>query len=632
VRWVSLLVCVVAVALASPAAGQNVNQVIVFGDSNVDSGWYRHPAFPPFAAPTTPSQATFNANILAAAASGGGKPTTGPGLVNSEVLALYFGLTALPANQPGGTNYATSGARAALDNTTADDLFTGDTPTTTQFNNYLAGNGGKANSNALYLIKTGDNDIAWALPGGGGGLLGNAAGQALAKAYLATQADALVEGIVKLKAAGARYIIVPNYSEDFGGALARDYRGFLGDQIWSGLAAAGVNFIPADFNAVRKAIDLNPGAFGFKFTDIDPAHLACGAKHALLCTPADLVEPGADQTYLFADAGGHFTTAGQKVVGDYYYSLVVAPSQISFLPETAVKTRTRLVSNIQTQIETTRAQPPGASGLNAWVTGDVSYLQMDNYPGFPDDPSTPGTLVAGLGFRSGGLIVGAAVSQGHLKSDFSGGRGHFKQDEIAGSAYAAFLGGPWWGTLVGTYGSLDYDVSRLVPIGITVQSNSGKTDGTSASVAAQAGFNIKNGPLTHGPMVGITWQRVNVDGFVETGSFTSLAFGSQTRDSAIGSLGWRASLDLGMFRPFGQLVWNHELAPTDRNVTASLTTTDAPSYLMPAVVLGKDWGTATVGANVILGPGVTGLAAFSTDFSQSDVVAYGAQIGINVAF
>ena len=195
-------------------------------------------------------------------------------------------------------------------------------------------------------------------------------------------------------------------------------------------------------------------------------------------------------------------------------------------------------------------------------------------------------------------------SVGHLKSDFSGGRGNFKQDEIAGSLYAAFLGGPWWGTLIGTYGRLDYDVSRLVPIGITVQPNSGNTDGTNASVAAQAGFSFKNGLLTHGPVVGLTWQRVDVDGFTETGSFTSLAFAGQTRNSAISSLGWRASLDLGMLRPFGQLVWNHELASTGRNVTASLTTTDAPSYYMPAVVLGKDWGTATIGANVILGPGV----------------------------
>jgi outer membrane lipase/esterase len=132
--------------------------------------------------------------------------------------------------------------------------------------------------------------------------------------------------------------------------------------------------------------------------------------------------------------------------------------------------------------------------------------------------------------------------------------------------------------------------------------------------------------------VGLTWQRIEVDAFTETGSFTSLAFGEQTRNSAVGSLGWRAMLDFGPVRPFGQLVWNHELASISRDVTASLTTIVAPSYSLPAVESGKDWGTATVGANVVLGPGVTGLAAFSADFAQSDVVTYGAQIGINVAF
>ena len=272
----------------------------------------------------------------------------------------------------------------------------------------MVDNLGKANPNALYLIKSGDNDIAWALPGGGGGFVGK---DPLAVAYLETQANALVTGIVGLKAAGARYIIVPNYGESFGGALTQEYRALFADRVWSGLSAAGVNFIPADFNAVREAIrdDFNSGkkTFGFEFIDTNDLHTTCqrpnplvGGAYALLCSsnpaaPSKYANvPNPDQTRLFADAEGHLSTAGQKIVGDYYYGLVVAPSQISFLPESAVKTRTRLVSNIQTQIEATQQQPPGPSGLNAWVTGDVSYLQMDNYPGFPDDPNTPSALVA----------------------------------------------------------------------------------------------------------------------------------------------------------------------------------------------------------------------------------------------
>ena len=54
-------------------------------------------------------------------------------------------------------------------------------------------------------------------------------------------------------------------------------------------------------------------------------------------------------TFLYAD-DEHFTSAGQKIVADYIYSLVIAPSQISFLAEAPVKSRLGLVSTIQTQM------------------------------------------------------------------------------------------------------------------------------------------------------------------------------------------------------------------------------------------------------------------------------------------
>jgi hypothetical protein len=116
------------------------------------------------------------------------------------------------------------------------------------------------------------------------------------------------------------------------------------------LAAAGVNFIPADFNSVRLAISANPSAFGFEFVDTALGHTACikpatvDSAWALLCSsdpgaPSTFASPTADQTRLFAD-NEHLSTAGQKIQADYYYSLIVAPSQISFLAENAVKAAT----------------------------------------------------------------------------------------------------------------------------------------------------------------------------------------------------------------------------------------------------------------------------------------------------
>ena len=59
--------------------------------------------------------------------------------------------------------------------------------------------------------------------------------------------------------------------------------------------------------------------------------------------------------------------------------------------------------------------------------------------------------------------------------------------------------------------------------------------------------------LTHGPVPGIAWQHDSVDGFTENGSFTSLSFGHQTRNSLISELGYRVSADIGAWHPFAQL-------------------------------------------------------------------------------
>ena len=57
-----------------------------------------------------------------------------------------------------------------------------------------------------------------------------------------------------------------------------------------------------------------------------------------------------------------------------------------------------------------------------------------------------------------------------------------------------------------------------------------------------------------------------------------------------------------------------------------------PSFRMPAVDLGQDWGTATVGRTVKLGRSVTLLGTVSSEFAQRDTRSYGGQLGLNVAF
>ena len=86
------------------------------------------------------------------------------------------------------------------------------------------------------------------------------------------------------------------------------------------------------------------------------------------------------------------------------------------------------------------------------MSGDLSFLKMNNYPGFPDDPGTPVAVTAGFDYRwSPELIVGAAISGGTTRQTFSTG-GDYRQNEIAGSVYAAYRPAPYWVTAIAGLG------------------------------------------------------------------------------------------------------------------------------------------------------------------------------------
>ena len=133
-----------------------------------------------------------------------------------------------------------------------------------------------------------------------------------------------------------------------------------------------------------------------------------------------LVSADALQTHLFMD-GLHLTEAGEVIDADYLYSLIVAPSEISYLAEAPVKTRTTLVDTIYRQMEISdRSRRPGS--FNAWVSGDLSSLKMGNDPGFPTDPGTPAMLSAGVDYLwIPDLLVGGAVSVATTTQSFSPG-------------------------------------------------------------------------------------------------------------------------------------------------------------------------------------------------------------------
>jgi outer membrane lipase/esterase len=310
------------------------------------------------------------------------------------------------------------------------------------------------------------------------------------------------------------------------------------------------------------------------------------------------------------------------------YGLRAAPSEISFPAESAVKTRLALVSTIQDQIGLSQSHR-GASGINAWISGSLTGLSMNNSSGLPNDPDLAWTGTAGADYAlSKTLTAGFALSTGSLRSSL-GSYGSFRMNDNSASLYAALQKGSIWANAIGTYGHFGLDTTRIVNPGPNQMSNYGSAGGDNWSGALQGGYVFQKDAWTHGPVGGLIYQDVSIDGFAETGSPVSLTFGSQTRQATVGQFGYLAIYDFGKYQPYAQASWNHEFAVTARDVSASW---KSLSFTMPAVLLGKDWGETKTGVKIDVGSGVKLVVEGTADFGQTSATLYSGQIGINAAF
>lgn len=305
----------------SLAAAQPFTALCIFGDSTVDTGWYR----------TNPSGEGNYDHYMQQSSFGVGKPTSSRGKMSVEVLATGLGLTAIPANQTNGTNYATGGAKNFRHNLSTGDGFPNAVPTVTQIKTYLASQ--PASSTAFYVISSGDNDVAFALKHPGN------------KNYLTRAANALAIEINALRQNGnhAKYILVIGLPQSFGStAEKKQFRKLYNQKLRSKLASLHVPYLWGNTNAVRKLMESYktnpPSPFGITNYTLGSATCTGTCSACPVPTPDPNVHPAitTDWAYVCSTSAGapsvptnaaasewaddnHYATGGQSVFGTYFY-------------------------------------------------------------------------------------------------------------------------------------------------------------------------------------------------------------------------------------------------------------------------------------------------------------------------
>ncbi len=569
---------------ALPATAQTYSQTVFFGDSLTDSGFYT-----PFLVQTQGPQASIV-----------GKFTTNPAFVWSEYLADFYGTGATPAwnltttgiANSTGSNYAAGGATIQPGPGFPPAPPTQFAPSlTTQISAYLARNGGQADPNALFTVWGGANDLFFHLNG------------ATTQAQFFGAAGAQVGLVGTLTNAGARYILVPTMPDvgrtPFGlsqgaagsagiTALVNGYNAAL----FGGIQQAGYRVIPLDtFNFLRE-ISAAPSLYGF--TNVTTP--ACvGVPSSLVCNPNSLASPNAGETHAFAD-GVHPSAGAHRLLGQFAVSILEAPRQIAVLPASEAMVGRARAERVAAHLHT----KPEGDGMRWWgdLRGDSQrYHEPNHFDGFGP------TLTFGVDWVSGNLVYGAFAGYGVQEIDFGLRGGDFKQTDATLGGVIGWRSDALWISGQASWSKLGFDVDRHVHLGPATRIHSGSPDGDNLSVGASAGWDMEHGKLTHGPVLSVLSQTIEVDDYAENSTeSTALAYPEQEFDSLIASLGWQSSYAINdHLRPYARVTLDREFegAPEEAFAQSRSLPGTAP-YAVPGLEIDEHFGTLLFGVRTKL--------------------------------
>jgi outer membrane lipase/esterase len=305
---------------------------------------------------------------------------------------------------------------------------------------------------------------------------------------------------------------------------------------------------------------------------------------------------------MFADPV-HWSTSLHQVVSDWVHSSLEGASRVGLLSQVPMGRSGAQWRSIDGRLR--EFQNFGYQGQGFFVTGDYASSHQDATGGLPSAKGAGGSFV--LGYEqalSADLFAGATLGYGNAPFDLGNHLGTVKYDEWALSAFVAHKFGDFYANALATYSWLDYESTRHLHLGPFSTSERGDTRGGQFGAKAQVGYNFVVGNLLHGPLAGLAWEQVKVDGFSEqSGSATAMSFGEQTRESLRSRLGWQVAAETvwsgAQVRPYAQLTYDYEHRKDERTYSAGFVGGNN-ALLLPTANQTGGYGTLLAGVDAKL--------------------------------
>jgi outer membrane lipase/esterase len=375
-------------------------------------------------------------------------------------------------------------------------------------------------------------------------------------------------------------------------------------------ANPNINIIPLDINAFFKEISADPGKY--HLTNVTDGYLSQVAK-GIAANP--------DQ-YLFFDTI-HPTARAHELIAEYAYSVLTAPQAVIPQGEIALQVAKKQHQFVNARLQALRNSTIMQS-TNKWdvyASSDINISDA-NYKQNAYSSTTSGVAV-GTDYRfTKNLAAGIALSFVDNQTDLRQNLGNIDTNGYAVSLYSNFIKNNFYISGAASYGDNDFDIKRK--IAFDNRTAAAKTSSNQFSANLNSGYIAKSGNISYGPIIGLKYDRIYIDGYTEKGAGSlNMKVDGQQAESLVLNVGTQlyATLNtsIGSIIPHISASYEHQFANDSRTVVTELVTQPGIPRRTKTPEYDRNYFKIAAGTQFIFTKNLSGGIGWETTIGRDDI-------------
>jgi outer membrane autotransporter protein len=280
------------------------------------------------------------------------------------------------------------------------------------------------------------------------------------------------------------------------------------------------------------------------------------------------------------------------------------------------------------------AAPAYNDPWNFYIAGNVVLAQGFSQNDVAHFDSNTESITLGTDYRlTPNFLVGLAAGYGHTDATLDNNGSSATVDSYSPGFYASYANHGWYANLSGDYIHNAYTQSRA--IGFLGQTANSAPEGNEGVANLDGGYDFHQGAWTFGPLAGVQYTHLTVDGYSESGSVADLTVNSQDADSLRSRLGGRVSFTYSRcgitFTPHLDASWQHEFLDQSRGITSQFTGA-VGSFSVQTTNPSRDSALADIGLDAEINRTVTVFGDYEIQAGQENYFGQSVQAGVKIGF